>query len=68
MQTALSSNGKSTNSGLLCGSFNLIATVINAEWLLLRRSAGGRGRGAQTLGACGGLPKSLIKLDNVNDY
>lgn len=66
MQTALSSNSKSTNSGLLCASFNLIATVVNAEWLLLGRSAGGRG--AQTLGSCGELPKSLIKLDNVNDY
>lgn len=50
MQTALSSNSKSTHSAFLCAGFNLIATLASAEWLFLCTSAGRRGQGVQTLG------------------
>lgn len=70
MQTALSSNGKSTNSAFLCGGFNLIASAARVEWLFLHTSAGHRTRSPNS-----GLLKvpfesfpRLIKLDNVNDY
>lgn len=70
MQTALSSNDKSTKSVFLCCDFNLIATIVSAEWLLLRTSAAQRTRSPNS----GPLKvpvegfQRLIKLDDVNDY